>query len=208
MQVNVNELIEASDLKEPLYQGKRVVKKYPVAGDHKSHCVVFDWRDQNELHVELKAGLTGRTLDAKELGNYPVSFQARTFLDIETATANENEDEEEGSGTTGRSGKGGGGKRPAKNAFAKALDTEHGEAGKIKRMMVMGKEIAAEAFGAAYESLKEQLHQTKIAAMDIMKGVTNIERVTPGGGLQASGNETTNYAYNIEKNSNMFSGPS
>jgi|TARA_R110002126_G_scaffold13118_4_gene57051 hypothetical protein len=208
MQVNVNELIEASGLKEPLYQGKRVVKKYPVAGDHKSHCMVFDWRDQNQLHVELKAGLTGRTIDTKELVNYPVSFQARTFFDIETGTANENEDEEEDTGTSGRSGKGGGGKRPAKNAFAKALDTEHGETGKIKRMMVMGKEIAQDAFSAAYENIKAQLHQTKIAAMDIMKGVTNIERVAPGGGLQATGNETTKYDYNIEKNSNMFSGPS
>ena len=176
MQVNVNELIEASDLKEPLYQGKRVVKKYPVAGDHKSHCMVFDWRDQSLLHVELKAGLTGRDLEPKDLAQYPVSFQARTFVDIETA--NENEDEEE-SGTSGRSGKGGGGKRPAKHAFSKALDAEHAEHGKIKRMMIMGKEIAQEAFAVAYENLKEQLHQTKIAAMDMMKGVANIERATP-----------------------------
>ncbi|MGN7502739.1 MAG: hypothetical protein ACTHPO_07170 [Alphaproteobacteria bacterium] len=205
MQVNVNELIEASDLKEPLYQGKRVVKKYPVAGDHKSHCMVFDWRDQSLLHVELKAGLTGRDLEPKDLAQYPVSFQARTFVDIETA--NENEDEEE-SGTSGRSGKGGGGKRPAKHAFSKALDAEHAEHGKIKRMMIMGKEIAQEAFAVAYENLKEQLHQTKIAAMDMMKGVANIERATPGGGLDAKGNETINYKYNIEKNSTMFSGPS
>ncbi|MEC7701624.1 MAG: hypothetical protein VX740_09790 [Pseudomonadota bacterium] len=205
MQVNVNELIEASDLKEPLYQGKRVVKKYPVAGDHKSHCMVFDWRDQSLLHVELKAGLTGRDLEPKDLAQYPVSFQARTFVDIETA--NENEDEEEG-GTSGRSGKGGGGKRPAKHAFSKALDAEHAEHGKIKRMMIMGKEIAQEAFAVAYENLKEQLHQTKIAAMDMMKGVANIERATPGGGLDAKGNETINYKYNIEKNSTMFSGPS
>ncbi|MCS5595742.1 MAG: hypothetical protein NZ828_00655 [Alphaproteobacteria bacterium] len=205
MQVNVNELIEASDLKEPLYQGKRVVKKYPVAGDHKSHCMVFDWRDQSLLHVELKAGLTGRDLEPKDLAQYPVSFQARTFVDIETA--NENEDEEE-SGTSGRSGKSGGGKRPAKHAFSKALDAEHAEHGKIKRMMIMGKEIAQEAFAVAYENLKEQLHQTKIAAMDMMKGVANIERATPGGGLDAKGNETINYKYNIEKNSTMFSGPS
>ncbi|MEC7575923.1 MAG: hypothetical protein VX468_01255, partial [Pseudomonadota bacterium] len=60
----------------------------------------------------------------------------------------------------------------------------------------------------AYENLKEQLHQTKIAAMDMMKGVANIERATPGGGLDAKGNETINYKYNIEKNSTMFSGPS
>ena len=205
MRVNVNELIEASDLKEPLYQGKRVVKKYPVAGDHKRHCMVFDWRDHSLLHVELKAGLTGRDLEPKDLAQYPVSFQARTFVDIETA--NENEDEEE-SGTSGRSGKGGGGKRPAKHALSKALDAEHAEHGKIKRMMIMGKEIAQEAFAVAYENLKEQLHQTKIAAMDMMKGVANIERATPGGGLDAKGNETINYKYNIEKNSTMFSGPS
>ncbi len=205
MQVNVNELIEASDLKEPLYQGKRVVKKYPVAGDHKSHCMVFDWRDQDLLHVELKAGLTGRDLEARELAKYPVSFQARTYVDIETA--NENEDEED-QGTSGRSGKGGGGKRPAKHAFSKALDAEHSEHGKIKKMMIMGKEIAQEAFGVAFENLKEQIRQTKVAVMDLMNGVTNIERATPGGGLSAKGNETINYKYNIEKNSTMFSGPS
>jgi hypothetical protein len=203
MKVNVNELIESSDLKEPLYQGKRVVKKYAVAGDYKSHCMVFDWRDQRELHIELKAGLTGRTLEPKELANYPVSFQARTFLDIETA--NDDDDDEEG--TSGRSGKGGGGKQPAKKAFDNALDSEHDEGGTIKRMMIMGKEIAKDSFAAAYQSFKEQIAQTKIAAMDMMSNITNIERVSPGGGLEAKGNETQNYKYNIEKNSGMFSGP-
>ena len=215
MQVNVAELLESSDLKEPVYPGKKYVKKYVIPGQFKSHCVIFDWRSE-DLRLEVKAGSSGRNLDFKDLKNYPVCFQARTYLDIEFDNDNEDEDET-------ASGKGGGGgKKPAKkkgldgvessiSAFGEAMDGALPDEGKIKKFVVMGKELAKEAFAKAFENLKTQLSQTKIMVMDLMKDVGNvIQRATPGGGLDAKGNENIKYKYDSERNGPMFGavGPS
>ena len=92
-------------------------------------------------------------------------------------------------------------------AFDKATDGKVPEEGKIEKFVVMGKELAQEAFAQAYENFKEQLNQTKVMAMDIMKNIDDtIKKVAPGGGLEAKGNETVNYKYDIEKNSSLFGG--
>ena len=71
----------------------------------------------------------------------------------------------------------------------------------------MGKEIAQEAYAQAFENLKAQLSQTKIMAMDLMKGVSDIiQKATPGGGLSARGDETLKYRYDAEKTAPMFGG--
>src|SRR5688572_4222477 len=106
MSVNIQELAASAGLTEQLYPGKRLIRKYAQAGEHKSHCVVFDWHDAEKLHVEIKAGLTGRALDPKELHHFPVSFQAPTYLDIAFKDTEEDEEEE---GTRGKSGSGSGG---------------------------------------------------------------------------------------------------
>lgn len=80
---NIQEFLEECGLKEPLYPGKRVVKKLPQPGEYKSHCVVYDWRDPSKIRIEVKAGLSGRNLEPKELKKYPVSFQSPTFIEIE-----------------------------------------------------------------------------------------------------------------------------
>jgi hypothetical protein len=80
--VNIQELLAKAGLDEPLYPGKRVVKKLPQQGQFKSHCVVYDWRDPKKIRVEVKAGLTGRDLPKKELAQYPISLQTPTFVDI------------------------------------------------------------------------------------------------------------------------------
>lgn len=215
MQVDIQELVGSAGIKEPLYPGKKLVKKYPISGDHKSHCVVFDWHDSELLHVEIKAGLSGRTLDAKDLHDYPVSYQALTYLDIsiekEADAEDEDEDEE---GSKGKSG--GGGKKPAikkledqeisLSAFDKVTEGDIPEAGEIEKFVVMGKELAREAFATAFENLKEQLGQAKVMAMDIMKDVANIVKATPGGGLEAKGDESINYKYDAEKTASMFGG--
>ena len=73
----------------------------------------------------------------------------------------------------------------------------------------MGKELAQEAFAQAFENLKEQLHQTKVMALDIMKDVGDvIKKATPGGGLEAKGNENINYKYDSEKTAALFGGMS
>lgn len=214
MKVDVKDLLASADMKdEVFYPGKRIVKKYVQHGEHKSHCAVFEWHD-NIIRFELKAGTTGRTLDPKTLHNYPVSFQAATYLDIE---AEEIEDEDEETSATGKSG--GGGKKPSlvneeeesnltsMGAFSKMADGAISTLGEIKKFVIMGKEIAKESYAQAFENLKVQLAQTKVMAMDLMKDVSDvIHKVTPGGGLAAKGDETIKYKYDAEKTAIMFGG--
>lgn len=220
MQVNIQELVQETGLDEKIYPGKKLVKKYVQPGEFKSHCVVFDWRS-DLLRVELKAGLNGRDLDLSDLKNYPVSYQAPTFLELVTdqdnvdAKKEDEEDEEEGS--KGKSG--GGGKKPpmkkledsdlSLSAFDKVTEGSIAEMGEIQKFVVMGKELAQEAFAQAFENLKEQLHQTKVMAMDIMKNVGDIiQKATPGGGLEAKGDESIKYKYDVEKTASLFGGMS
>lgn len=215
MQVNIQELVKETGLDEKIYPGKKLVKKYAQPGEYKSHAIVFDWRSQL-LRVELKAGLTGRDLDLSDLKNYPVSYQAPTYLELCALEKEETEDEEEdGEGSKGKSG--GGGKKPAikkledselsLSAFDKATADKVPELAKIEKFVVMGKELAKEAYAQAFDNLKQQLHQTKIMALDIMKNIGDvIKKVTPGGGLEAKGNETIKYKYDAEKTGALFGG--
>lgn len=82
LQIDIQELLDKAGLDEPFYPGKRVVKKCPQQGEYKSHCVVYDWRDPKKIRIEVKAGLTGHDLPAKELCKYPISFQAPTFIEV------------------------------------------------------------------------------------------------------------------------------
>lgn len=218
MQVNVQELVRETGLDESIYPGKKLVKKYAQPGEYKSHCVVFDWRS-DLLRVELKAGLSGRNLDMSDLKKYPVSYQAPTFMelvtDLKAQSAEEIEDEEDEEGSKGKSG--GGGKKPATkkledselslSAFDKVTEGKLPELAQIEKFVVMGKELAQEAFAQAFDNFKQQLHQVKVMAMDIMKGVGDIiQKATPGGGLEAKGNESIQYKYDTEKTAGLFGG--
>ena len=148
MDIRIAEFIEQAGLKEPLYPGKRLVQLCAV-GPFKSHCIVYDWRDPSNLSIEIRAGTTGNILPLKDLQKYPVSFQAPTRVVIEIA----NDDEE----TEGKKGKAGGsGKRaPKKKAsmgFAKSAEGKIPGQGTIVEMIVMGKEIAKEAYGIVMET--------------------------------------------------------
>lgn len=213
MQVNIQELVKETGLNEKIYPGKKLVKQYIQPGEFKSHSVVIDWRS-DLLRIELKAGLTGKDLDLSDLKNYPVSYQAPTFLELIVNNDNKIEEEEEDEeGSKGKSG--GGGKKPnmkkledseiSLSAFDKATDGKVADMGTIQKFVVMGKELAQEAFAQAFESLKEQLHQTKVMAMDIMKDVGGlIKKATPGGGLEAKGDENIKYKYDTEKTGALF----
>lgn len=83
MHVNIQEFLDTCGLNEPLYPGKRVVKKLPQAGEHKSHCIVYDWRNPEKIRIEVKAGLSGRNLDPADLRKYPISFQSPTYIELE-----------------------------------------------------------------------------------------------------------------------------
>ncbi len=215
MKVDIRELLVSAGLEdEAFYPGKRIVKPYIQHGEHKSHCAVMEWHD-NHILFELKAGMTGRALDAKELKKHPVSFQARTYLEIETANDDVEGDEDE-EGSKGKSG--GSGKKPSKrgiddpdlsamNVFSKMADGAVSTLGEIQKFVIMGKEIAKEAYAQAFENLKVQLAQTKVMVMDLMKDVGDIiHKATPGGGLSPRGDETIKYKYDAEKTAPMFGG--
>lgn len=218
MKVDAKELLKSAGLEdEAFYPGKKLVKKYMQHGEHKSHCMVFTWNDKL-IRAELKAGIYGHTLDAKELRQYPVSFQAPTYIEILTGKNDNQSEEDEDEDSKGKSG--GGGKKPhmkketeidftqsSMNAFTKMADGVVSTAGEIQKFVIMGKEIAKEAYAQAFENLKAQLSQAKVMAMDLMKDVSNIiKKATPGGGLEARGDETIKYKYDAEKTAPMFGG--
>lgn len=216
MKVDINELLQSAGLEgESFYPGKKLIKKYVQHGEFKSHCAVFDWHDGDLFRFEITAGMNGHTPNAKDLRHYPVSFQAATYIDIKTSNDNAEDDED---GETSASGKsGGGGKKPSRNpdietevslsAFSRIADGAVSTLGEVQKFVVMGKEIAKEAYAQAFENLKEQLSQTKIMVMDLMKDVAGIiQKATPGGGLDARGDETIKYKYDSEKTSPMFGG--
>ena len=107
MQVNIQEFLQTCGLDEPLYPGKRVVKKLPQPGEYKSHCIVYDWRDPAKIRIEVKAGLSGRDLPPKELKKYPVSFQSPTFIELDVNGTAEAADAGKGTVKTKKKAKGG-----------------------------------------------------------------------------------------------------
>lgn len=217
MRVNIQEILEKSGFEDTiLYPGKRVVKRFPQNGDHKSHCAVADWTLPNKCRFELKAGLTGQPLPLSELKQYPVSFQAQTYFDIAFHNDNDTRDDEEDEDGKSK-GKSGGGKKPKKsalensnlslNAFGKAMEGAVQTTGEIEKFVVMGKELAREVYETALNNLIHQLQQVKVLAMDILMGTSDIiKKATPGGGLIAKGDETLRYKYDSERTAPMFGG--
>lgn len=220
MQVNIKEFIADAGLTEPFYPGKRSVKLCPQPGEYKSHCVVYDWSDPARIRIEIKAGLSGRDLPNKDLIRYPVSFQAPTYIEIDVASgemrsvghANDDDDDE----TEGKSGKSGGGKRPAVKkkslsgsmmSFASAVEGALPERGRIAEMVVMGMKIAESAYESVLHKFVIQIEHAKISASDLMAATGKlVTKFTPPAFLKAKGDETVLYKYNREKNEVMFTG--
>ncbi len=217
MQIGIKEFLNHCGIEDNLYPGKRVVKKLPHPGEFKSHCVVLDWHNPALLHIEIKAGLSGRTLPVSELKKYPVSFQAPTYIDIATANQNAAEDgdgdEEEGHQETGRGGGGGKGLARKKSnlmqkAFSTVVEGNVPELGDIKKLVIMGKEIARESYVQVLEKLAEQIRQSKVMVTDLMAEAGKfITRVTPPAFMARAGNEDVVYKYDREKNEPMFGRP-
>lgn len=222
MKINIQELVENSQLNEAFYPGKRVVKFCPQPGEFKSHTVIFDWRNPTTIRIEVKAGLTGHDLPTKEIIQYPISFQSptyieidvesgkvRTFTHLDAANDEEDEEDEEGEGSKGKSG--GGGKSPLRKSrlsFASAVEGALPQSGKIVDMVVMGKQIAKEAYLSVMNRFVSQIQHAKISATDLIAATGKlVTKFTPPAFLQPKGDEDKVYKYNREKNEPMFSGP-
>lgn len=211
MHIQIREFLDHAGIEEQIYPGKKLLVKCPQPGEFKSHCVEIDWKNPELLHLEVKAGLSGHTLKAVDLKKYPVSFQARTYLEISTEQDNEDEDEE-GSGTSGRGG--GGGKKPKMKklsetggAFHRVVEGKIPELGEITKMVIMGKEIAKEAYGQVMEKLAEQIRHMKIATTDLMAEAGKfVTKYSPPAFMKSRGDEDVRYKYDREKNEIMFGG--
>lgn len=213
MNVNIQELLEKLGLKEKLYPGKKVVNALQQPGENKSHAVVFDWHDSDNLRVDVRAGLSGKKLEPKDLAKYPISFQAETYLEIDTRDESDDGEDEQGKGKSGGS-KGIKKKkddRPSLSAFARVVEGKIPHAGEITKMVVMGKKIAEQAIGAVLETLVAQIQHAKVAPTELLAHAGKfVTKITPPEFMKPKEGEhyDATYKYDREKNEAMFGGMS
>ena len=212
MQVHVKEFLNDMGIDEPFYPGKRLVKSLRQPGEFKSHCVVFDWRQPEKIRIEVKAGLTGRDLVVEKLKQYPVCFQSPTFFEIEV---NDNEVEKEDEEGKGKSSSSGGGKGQKKKklsdlnglmsqAFANITEGKVPDLGTMKEMVVMGMEIAKDAFETVFDKFKQQISHGKVATTELLaKAGSLVTKFTPPAFMKPTGDETAVYKYDRTKNENI-----
>ncbi len=212
MRVNVKQFLAEAGITEPFYPGKQIVHACRQEGQFKSHCVVLDWRDPNKIRIELKAGLSGRALSIKELKHYPVSFQTPTYVDIEIINDNGKKEEEEGSAQGGSGG--GSGKGPKKSldsmrsmastAFGTVMEGKIPELGTVVKMVIMGVEVATQAYGNVLGVLAKQIQHAKIQATDLLARAGDfVTKYTPPAFMAPTGDEQKVYRYDREKNADI-----
>lgn len=213
MLVDVQKFLDYADVKEALYPGKRLVKSCKQVGQYKNHCIVLDWRDPDVIRIDVKPGLTGKQLAPEVVKEYPVCFQAPTYVKIEVINDNDDEEDE---GEEGKKGKAGDSKgtKPAKKKledigqiaarFGESVEGKIPSLGQIKEMMVMGMEIAKEGFAVAFAELTKQMEHAKISATEILaKSADLVTKVSPPAFLKPTGDETVTYKYDREKNADI-----
>jgi len=209
MKLNIKEFLKESGIKEPFYPGKRLVRQCVQTGEFKSHSVVLDWRESEKVRIDIRAGVNGLTLPNDKLKKYPVSFQSPTYVVIEVSN-DDVEDEDETEGKKGKSGGGGKGNKKKKSlgemasAFSKVIEGKIPEAGKIVEMVVMGKEIAAEAYQSVLMTLTRQIEAAKVCTTELLaKTGSLVTKFTPPAFMTPAGDETATYKYDREKNQDI-----
>jgi hypothetical protein len=216
MHINVQDFIAKAGLTEPFYPGKRVVRSFVQPGEYKSHCIVYDWRHADKIRIELRAGLSGKQLEPSELAKYPVSLQTATFFEIDVPNGtllrvDDEDDSEEDRGRVGSSS-GSGGFKPKKKelsslSFSLAAEGQIANEGTLTRMVVMGMEIAKEAYAKVCDKFFAQVDHVKIVATDLVAAAGKmITKYTPPAFLKAKGDENAIYKYDRMKNETMFAG--
>lgn len=214
MYMNIQEFLTESGITESFYPGKRLVQPCKQLGEFKSHCVVLDWRSPERVRIEIKAGLSGRDLEPRKLKYYPVCFQSPTYVEIELVNDNkEDEGEEDKGSASGKGSAGGKGLKKkslsdlqnlASEAFGTVREGKIPAVGKIVEMVVMGKQIAAEAFGNVMEKLSQQIGHAKISATDLLAQAGKfVTTYTPPAFLKPKGTEDKVYKYDRLKNENI-----
>ncbi|MGH1376109.1 MAG: hypothetical protein ACRBCK_07150 [Alphaproteobacteria bacterium] len=214
MRINFKKFLKSANITEELYPGKRIVKTCQHAGEYKNHCVVVDWRSPDTININVRPGVTGKNLPPELLKKYPVCLQMPTSVKIKVVNDDTNEDEEDEEEGKSKGKSGGGGKKPAKKKLedieliaARFGDMAEGQVptlGEVKEMVVMGIQIAAEAFENAFSELTRQISHTKITATEILaKAADMVTKVQPPSFMEAKGDETANYSYDRDKNADI-----
>lgn len=216
MQVDLKKFLKEADIQESFYPGKRIVKPCKQSGEYKSHCVILDWRTPDTIHIEIKAGLSGKQLAPENLKFYPVCFQMPTYINIKVTNDNDEESDDDEDDEKGSKGKGGGGgKKPAKkkklenialisDRFSKKAEGDIPQKGKIMDMVVLGVEMAKNTFQAAFSELTKQIGHAKVSATEILAKTSDlITRVAPPSFMKPKGDETQKYNYDREKNADI-----
>lgn len=218
MRVNVKEFLAEAGVTEDFYPGKRFVKSCRQEGQFKSHCVVFDWRNPEKIRIEVKPGLSGKTLAVEQLKEYPISFQSPTYVDIDVindnaASAKDDDSEDETEGSKGKSGGGSKGQknktsldnvRSMMNAFGDALAGKVPELGEVVEMVVMGTKLAKESFGNALTTLSKQIANAKVCGTELLARAGDfVTKYTPPSFLQPKGDEQASYKYDRNKNADI-----
>ncbi len=137
-----------------------------------------------------------------------------TYVEIEVLNDNQaakKDDDEDGeaSGSASSSGKSGsGGKRPGfglmAEAFGQSVEGKVPSLGKIVKMVVMGTEIAAAAFGDVLERMTKQISHAKISTTELLAQAGKmITKVMPPSYLEPKGDETVPYKYDAQKNADI-----
>jgi hypothetical protein len=212
MRFNIADLLEKLGITEPLYWGKRAVRALPQPGAFKSHAVVANWQQPHLIRLDLRAGLSGKTLNTKDLAHYPLQFQTETFFEFQVDNADDDGDQaDDKKGSKGKAGSGGGAtykKKPDDHLagfFARAQDRTVPTHARLTRGVVMGMEIGASALGNVFDLFCEQVRATKVLVTDLLASAGKvITRYTPPAFIAARGDEDKVYRYNREKNEPMF----
>lgn len=216
MRFNIVELLKSLGVEETLYWGKRLIRALPQPGQYKNHSIVVNWREPERIRVELKAGLSGKTMTAKELANYPLQFQSETFFEMTVDTKGDAEDDGDAKGEKGRAGNAGKGgaaghkhKRTREEGLSGFFASAHSEKvpthAKLTKGVVMGMEIAREALDGVFTQFCEQVKHAKILATDLLASAGKaITRFTPPPFMAARGDEDKVYKYDRVKNETMF----
>jgi hypothetical protein len=214
MHINIKDFLKDCGLEERFYPGKRFVKRCVQPGEFKSHAIIYDWSNPDLIRVEVKAGLAGdhSNILPAELIKYPVSLQAETFFEIDASsgevTKRSSDDEEESGGSKGKGGSKGqkkGKKKLSMLGFSTAVAGAIPEAGELKKAVIMGMEIAKEAFEPVIAAFVAQAEKSKIISSDLLsKAGKYITKFQPPAFLEAKGNEDAPYKYDSEKNQSMF----
>ena len=218
MKINLEKFLQEANIDEKFYPGKRLVKSCRQEGEYKSHAVVLDWRVPDKIRIDLKAGLKGNTLEDKMLKKYPVCFQSPTFIEMDIVNDNKDDDDdtEKSSGSKGKKGSSGGGQKVKKkslasmtDAFSNLAEGKIPDLAEVKKMVVMGKEIAKEAYQSVFKVLTEQISHAKITATELLaKAGSLVTKFMPPSFMEPTGDETANYKYDREKNENIGFRPS